>query len=376
MLNLLKQAVLLLSVLWSGIAGASDCRIGFDVGSSGIRVGVAGNPVSARASIDYLADVWPDNEINVTVEATMAALIQLPQTAALPEGCVKVAGGYSAWRLALERGNVTHLVGVLSEIHRRTGVALYVIPQDVEGSYGYHAAKQALGDRLHTPFVLDIGGGSLQIAGITGGWGTHLGQKTWRQLFCQQVKGSSDASCTTNPVGAKAQEQAATLLADELTAARKQLGSGLSLTAVSAPVVRSIHPVLQFLVNKGHIVADGVDAAGFSQSALAAAIAVLAPQDDGALDRLLDHCLEATQRPICSTRFIPVLVTDMLLVHALMRGLAVDRIEVAEADLTNVAGILADERALAWSSHYACYLRKLQQVGIDAFKADTRVCPP
>ncbi|MBF0155091.1 MAG: hypothetical protein HQL64_15235 [Magnetococcales bacterium] len=369
------------SLLVPETAPASGCHIGFDVGSSGIRVGPAlradrSEGTSAKVAIDYLADVRPNHEIKQTLDATIDALISLPKTAGLPEGCQAVAGGYSAWRMALQQGGSAHLVASLREIHQRTRVAFFVIPQDVEGTYGYHAAKKVLGSALQTPFILDIGGGSMQIAGQSGGWGSELGQKEWRRLFCAQIKGSPDPLCRPNPVGRSALAEVAQLLDPRIAEARAILGSGLGLTAISPPVVKAIHPAMHYLANERHWIAPTVDAQGLSRAALGEAIALLATQDDLAIVTLLDGCREKTAHPLCVPHLVSTLVTDMLLVHALMTGLNVERLDIASAEITNVPGILADQRALTWANHYACYLQKLGEVGIDAFKADPQGCGP
>ncbi|MBF0339817.1 MAG: hypothetical protein HQL95_02485 [Magnetococcales bacterium] len=356
-------------------AAANDCLIGFDVGSSGLRAGSLTSDKTAKVKVDYLADLWPDNRIDVTTDSSVAAFKKLPEEIGM-KGCLSLAGGYSAWRLAMEKGKPGDVARSLAEFHQRTGVYFFVIPQDVEGAYGYAAARQAMGEHLTTPFIIDIGGGSLQIASQQDGWGAPLGQKSWRKLFCEQVKHSTDANCPPNPAGKEAVEKSRQTLAPFVSQAIKKLGQGLAITAVSPLVVHGMHPVMRILAEKNPGMAAGVDARGFSRAALAAAIALLADKDDPQILKALANCRREDGKPTCQEQFVATFVSDMLLLHALMEGMQIDRIEVGEADITNVPGILADPRPKAWSQHYACYLTRLESQGIAAFTSDPGTCPP
>ncbi|MBC7905229.1 MAG: hypothetical protein H7Y60_00580 [Rhodospirillaceae bacterium] len=364
--------VLALSLAGCAQAPSQGCRVGFDIGSSGIRAGATTGDVQGRVSVDYLADVWADNVIDETVDATATALGEL---APRHHDCTAVAGGYSAWRLAAEKGGSDKVADTLRDLQRRTGAYVFVIPQAVEGSYGYFAAKQQLGERLTTPFILDVGGGSLQFAAGHTGWGTALGQKAWRKLFCAQVKGSENPNCATNPVGARAAEQSAQVLSNELAQAKAALGTGFAVTAVSTPVVHGVHPILAYLSHDRNAIAGRVDATGFDRAALDSAIGLLADKDDAGIVQLLNGCRDGAGKPICADRFASTFVTDMLLVRSFMAGLQVTRMDVAEADITNVPGILADERAFAWIKAYPCYLARLRAQGMDAYTSDPRSCP-
>jgi hypothetical protein len=150
---------------------ADDCRIAFDMGSSGVRAGADKAAAMPQVDIDVLADVVADGRIDSTLADTMVALRELPARGGFPTGCTSLAGGFSAWRLALQRGGSDAMAMLLADIRQRSGVALLVIPQEVEGRYGYLATQRALGPALRTTHILDIGGGSLQVASSASGWG-------------------------------------------------------------------------------------------------------------------------------------------------------------------------------------------------------------
>ncbi|MBF0310298.1 MAG: hypothetical protein HQL56_12300 [Magnetococcales bacterium] len=349
------------------------CRIGFDVGSSGIRVGFLEGPQTAKVSIDYLTDVWADDRIDVTVPATVEAFRRLPREAYLPTGCQAVAGGFSAWRLAAGQGDRRSLAATMAGIHRQSGVFLFVIPQEVEGHYGFVAAREAARGKLTTPFILDIGGGSLQIAGEARSWGVALGQKAWHKRLCARLKGSTEANCSLDPVGAGAMAKSREILSAELQSARESLGGGFALTAISAPVVKGMHPVLLYLARQG-VLRGGVDAGGFERRALEEAIRRLEGEDSASLLRMLEACRGEAVAPVCSTMGVGSLLSDMLLVQALLEALRIERVEVMAIEVNNVAGLLRDGRLAAWTKHYGCYLQRLQRDGVEAYASDPGGC--
>ncbi|MBF0611835.1 MAG: hypothetical protein G8345_16845 [Magnetococcales bacterium] len=372
--KMLVLACCVASGMGSMSAKADECRVGFDVGSSGLRVGTLESKETAKTGVDFLADVWSDNIINLTVDATVEAMTTLPEKIN-KKGCHGVAGGYSAWRYAMEKGKPEQVVETLKEIQSRSGVYLFVIPQDVEGSYGYVAAKEALGDRLTTSHILDIGGGSMQIASKDGGWGTALGQKAWMKLFCEKVKQEKVDVCQPNPVGKAALETYQSILAPYTFEAKNSLkvDGAFAITAVSTNVVNTTLPVLDHLVNLKKSVAGRVTADGFDRQALQGAIALLSNKDDKALLATLDGCLWQ-EKAFCDGKFIKSFVTDMLLVHAFMEALGLDWLHVGQANITNIPGILQDSRPLAWSKNYPCYLKRLQEQGSKAFNSDPGTC--
>ncbi|MBF0178806.1 MAG: hypothetical protein HQM03_02140 [Magnetococcales bacterium] len=367
-----RMPMLCLWLLLMPLSAGAECLVGFDVGSSGVRAGANHVGKVAKVRIDYLEDVWPDNRIDVTNEATIAAFRDLPQEIGAGENCAAVAGGYSAWRYALEKGKRADVAATLATFHQRAGVHFFVIPQEVEGSYAHLAAQRILKDKLQTPFVLDIGGGSMQFASRDNGWGAPLGQKSWRKRFCQSARNSANPDCAPNPVGEGALAATGKILGPEVAAARERLGQGARVTAVSSTVVREIHPILRHLFP-----ASGeVDENGFGRRPLAEAIRRLSTLDDAGILAALDGCRFTDARPTCDPRHVATFVTDMLLLHAFLEGLSIERIEVGAADVNNVPGLLADARPRAWISHYQCYLTRLQSGGVGAFLSDPGTCPP
>jgi hypothetical protein len=64
----------------------------------------------------------------------------------------------------------------------------------------------------------------------------------------------------------------------------------------------------------------------------------------------------------------------MLLVEGLLQATGGEDLEVSEIDLTNLPGLLADDRAFAWRGHYDCYLQRLRQLGLAAYASDPESC--
>lgn len=370
-----------LALLWLagacgfGFAHAENvCIHGFDVGSSGIRIGSTAAPGRAKVNIDYLDDVWVDKRIDTTIGETLDAFQTLPAKAALPTTCVPLAGGYSVWRLAAEQGDRDELAKTLKKIQAESGVYLFVIPQIIEGRYAYQMVVQSLGERLHTPYILDIGGGSLQIASANQGWGAPLGQRSWYRMFCEQIKHTPHPQCLPNPIGQDGWQQARQLLQHMIAGAPAELGKGVAVTAISKPVAYGVLPVLSHLLHHGLIKKGAVDASGFDREALEGGIAALAALDDEAILLLLDGCRGPAFKSPCQKPIISTMVTDMLLLQSLMETLEMPRLEVSQADITNVDGIMADAQAMAWSKQFDCYLERLRTVGTSAYLTDPSQC--
>ena len=337
---------------------SENCRIAFDMGSSGIRAGTTGNDFTTRADIDYLGPLWAGQGIAATLPATLAALRQLPIAAGFPADCEQVGGGFSAWRLALQQ-EPAGLVVALEQIRTATGVAVVVLPQQAEGSYGYFGARQLLGEKLVTSHVLDIGGGSLQVSGLASAFGEAMGQKIWQRFLCQEIRGSESSPCQLQPMSQEELAKARRLADARLAGASSVLATPLSMTAISRPVSRGVLPALLRL-------ADGdVSRQGFSRRSLSVGIEKLA----------LLSSDETAELVASSPPFVSYLLSDMLLVEGLLRVTGGDYLQVAELDLTNLPGLLADDRAYAWGRHYNCYLERLRSLGLAAYESDPASCP-
>jgi hypothetical protein len=344
---------------WLAVALAfaeAPCRVAFDMGSSGIRAGYAGSSVTPRAGIDYLAPLWAGHGLETVVAATISALRNLPEEGRFPENCARVGGGFSAWRLALQQ-DPGRLTAILAGIEAASGVAILVMPPLQEGAYGYYGARQLLGDRLKSTHILDIGGGSLQIAGERTAYGALLGQKVWHQQLCREIR-QADAACTLQPLNEDELAAARALLAKNLAGVRGALPERVTLTAISRTVSRGIRPVIERLEP-----ADRTD--GMLQgSAISAAIARVAGQTGAETKVLVDGTgANATY-----------LLSSLLLVEGVLAATDGDALQVAEIDLTNLPGLLADDHAFAWQLHYGCYLARLQSLGIDAYASDPATC--
>jgi len=336
----------------------APCRIAFDLGSSGIRAGASEQSATARRDIDYLGPLWAGRSLAETIGPTIFALRDLPAEAGFGRDCLRIAGGFSAWRLQAEQ-DAELLATLLGRIQLASSVAVLVIPQNSEGRYGYFGAQQRLGAQLTTSHILDIGGGSLQIAGQERSFGTALGQQAWRRLLCQTLRDNAAADCPLQPLSQAELASAAELLKQKLAGLADTLGDAVSLTAISRPVTQGIMPAVTKLQGLS------ADASLLPRPALQASIAILSEWS----------LAETSQRLGIPEKFAAYLLSDMLLVDGLLQATGADHLAVAELSLTNLPGLLADERALAWAQHYDCYLQRLRQSGIAAFDSDPATCP-
>jgi hypothetical protein len=345
--------------LWLVAAAASadsGCRIAFDMGSSGIRAGSTTSRETARTSIDYLSPLLAGRGLTDTLPATVAALVELPREAGFAADCARFGGGYSAWRLALQQDPAA-LVATLERTHAQSGVAVLVVPQAQEGAYAYAGARKLLGDRLLTTHILDIGGGSLQIAGNDSVYGAALGQKTWHHRLCRELQRPPGLPCDLLPLSSDELARARALLAGLLDGAAAALPRSLTITAISRPVTRGVMPALARLGKETAAPASG-------REALARAIDTLAVLTTE----------EAARRSSTPPKYTAYLFSDLLLVEGLLQATGADTLRAADIDIDNLPGMLADERPYAWGAHYACYLERLRTQGIDAFSSDPRSC--
>lgn len=327
------------------------------MGSSGIRAGASDSQAITRASIDYLASLRAGHGLDDAIAPTIAALRELPRQGGFAADCARVGGGFSAWRLALQQ-DAGKLAADLAHIEAESGVAVLVIPQNVEGAYGYFGARQLLDGRLKTSHVLDIGGGSLQVAGARTTFGEALGQKIWHQKLCQAIRHTAGQPCVLQPMSRAELARSRALLAKQLRGVGAALPEKVTMTAISRPVTQGVAPAVARLLGKpvGH--------ARLARAELAKAIGKTA-----------GLTLEKTAARLDNLpKYAAYLLSDMLLVEGLMRATGGRYLQIAEIDLTNLPGLLADDIAFAWSDNYGCYLERLRELGLDAYASDPATC--
>ncbi len=346
--------------LLAAVAAAGEpCRVAFDMGSSGIRAGQSGRPEVLRADIDYLTPLSAGRGLADTLPATVAALRDLPAQGGFDPGCTRLGGGFSAWRMAAQEDR-RKLAGDLEAIRNRSGVAVLVIPQRQEGAYGYLGARRLLGDRLTTSHILDIGGGSLQIAGENHSFGAQFGQKLWHRELCKALRHSAELPCALQPLTPAELDSARQLLRSRLQGIARDLPGGARMTAISRPVTRGVAPAVAHLFNRP----AGLDS--LSPTLLRATLEVNASLG-------LD---EMANRLGSERKHAAYLISDLLLVEGLMQATGNHDLRIAELDLTNLPGLLADDRGYGWVAQHDCYLRRLRAMGVGAYFSDPATCAP
>lgn len=359
MIRILLSALLICAL---GPSWAQECRVAFDLGSSGMRAAARGAGASdrvARLDLDLLAPLWAGLGLDSHFEPVASGLQDLPRQAGWPASCVKLGAGFSAWRLAWSQ-NPSSLVSMLAQLQQRTGVSVLVMPQTVEGQLAYRSAQSALGPALKTSHVLDMGGGSLQIAGERGSFGTDLGQRSWRQRLCQQLRGIN--LCNLQPLLLADLANARDLAGVSFEELPARAGPVISLTAISRPITRGVLPALRVMHGLGESKAG---ASTITLGELSAAIDALAPLD-----------VQATaHRTGAAVNFSANLLPDMLLLEGLMRAAHLQQIEVSEVSIDNLSALLMDERAFAWAGQHGCYLERLKASGLQAYFSDPASCP-
>jgi len=353
--------VLGLALGLAGLAAQAEtrCRIAFDVGSSGVRVGASNSAAQAQVDIDYLTPLWAGRGLDDTVVPTVAALNKLPIEAGLSAQCDRVAGTFSAWRLAWQQ-SAGDTAALMARLQAETRVAVLVLPQSVEGAYAYASARQALGSRLTTSHVLDIGGGSLQIAGERTTYGQALGQKSWHQRLCTTLRQSAVASCELQPMSAADLQTARRLLDEQFSDMAATLGPQTTLTAISRPVTRGVAPAVHLLVAGKTEPLDPLSAQDISN-----AIQQMAGLSSG----------DMAARLATPSSYATYLLSDMLLLEGLLRATGGAHIQVIEGTLSILPALLSDDTAFQWSAHYACYLERFKASGPNAYFSDPASCP-
>lgn len=344
-------------LLAAGATAGEPCRIAFDMGSSGIRAGSTGHAEVPRADIDYLTPLTAGRGLAETLPATASALRNLPASAGFASDCIRIGGGFSAWRLAASEDR-RQLANDLAALRRDTGVAVLVIPQRQEGAYGYVGARQLLGPRLATSHILDIGGGSLQIAGQRQSFGALFGQKLWHRRLCQALGRGDTMPCQLQPLTADELGRARSLLQQHLAGIGRALPQGASLTAISRPVTRGVAPAVAHFFNRP----AGLDSV--SPAMLRATLELHAG---------LDLSTTASQLG-ADPKHAAYLISDLLLVEGLLQATGNRDLRIAEIDLTNLPGLLADDHAYRWAAQYDCYLERLRQSGSAAYDGNPATC--
>ena len=355
-----------LRTLFAGLAGCliaalasagEPCRIAFDMGSSGIRAGATGRSEVPRADIDYLGPLSAGRGLAEALPATIAALRDLPAQGGFDTNCTRLGGGFSAWRMATQEDR-RKLAGDLEAIHSASGVAVLVIPQRQEGAYGYLGARQLLGKQLSTTHILDIGGGSLQIAGESHSFGALFGQKLWHRELCKALRNSSELPCRLQPMTPAELDSARQLLQSRLQGIARDLPGGARMTAISRPVTRGVAPAVARLFNRPGSLDD------ISPTMLRATLELHAGLS-------LD---EMAERLGSERKHAAYLISDLLLVEGLMQATGGHNLRIAELDLTNLPGLLADERGYRWADSHDCYLQRLRTMGVGAYFSDPATC--
>ena len=343
-------------------ATETDCRIAYDLGSSGIRAGSAATAERPKQELAALTRLWAGEAIGRIGEDTAGTLRRLRSQLPLPAECPQLGAGYSAWRLAYQRDPAA-LVAALAAIRASSGVAVLVAPQELEGRYGYQGARQALGGRLTTSHILDLGGGSLQLAGERQSYGDALGQKAWQKALCEALRPGQPLPCALTPLNRDELERARALRDGKLAPLAGVLAAPVTLTAISRPLSRGVLPALQRLLATPEGAAPEI-----TRGELRAAIGRLAALP-------AEAAMTATGSP---ASHLPYLLSDLLLVEGLLQATGAERLQVAEIDLSNVPGLLADPHAWRWqeAAAYACYLQRLERDGpAAAYASDPASCP-
>jgi hypothetical protein len=337
---------------------APPCRIAFDIGSSGVRAGASNNTAVAQVDIDFLAPLWAGRGLEDTFGQTVTALKNLPLGAGFSARCDRVGAAFSAWRLAWQLA-AGETAALMARLQVDTGVAVLVMPQLAEGAYAYASALDLLGPRLTSSHVLDVGGGSLQIAGARSTYGQSLGQKSWHQLLCASLRQSAVPACDLQPMAAEDLQAARLTLDEKLSGISAALEPFTTLTAISRPITRGVAPAVRLWVEGKAGPMDRLFAKDLS-----AAITALAALSS-------DKIATLTGTP---PSYAAYLLSDMLLLEGLLRATSATDIKVIEGTLSILPALLSDDKAFKWSLHYGCYLERFKVSGPDAYFSDPATC--
>jgi exopolyphosphatase/pppGpp-phosphohydrolase len=233
-----------------------------------------------------------------------------------------------------------------------------------EGAYGYFGARQLLGEKLNTSHVLDIGGGSLQVAGERSSYGEALGQKIWQRSLCQEIRNAESTPCNLQPLTGEELAIARNLLQEKLDGISFALPEPVTMTAISRPVSRGVLPAVRRLAGAA-AQPNQFPPNQLQRSAISTAI-----QQIAVLSR------EETATLLGSpSAYVAYLLSDMLLVEGLLLATGGETLQVTELDLTNLPGLLNDDQAFTWGRRYDCYLQRLQTIGLAAYGSEPATCP-
>ncbi|MGH4035769.1 Ppx/GppA family phosphatase, partial [Actinomycetota bacterium Odt1-20B] len=137
-----------------------------DAGSHTVRLTVvdteAGAPLpvhTAKRRLRLAQLVGPDGTIGPEAMDRLGDAVASAREEALKQG----SGEPSAFATAVVR-DAPNCVEVLDEVRQTSGVPLHVLPGEVEAEVTFLAARRWMGWRSGPLLVLDIGGGSLEVA--------------------------------------------------------------------------------------------------------------------------------------------------------------------------------------------------------------------
>lgn len=142
-------------------------RLGvLDVGSNTVHLlvvdahrGAHPTPMSSEKTVLKLAEQVEDGRLTKAGEDRLVRTVATAKQSAVDLGCAELmAFATSAVR------EVTNAAAVLGRIHNETGVMLRVLPGAQEATYTFLAVRRWYGWSAGRLLVLDIGGGSLEMA--------------------------------------------------------------------------------------------------------------------------------------------------------------------------------------------------------------------
>ena len=153
-------------------------------------------------------------------------------------------------------------------------------------------------------------------------------------------------------------DSARQLLQLRLKGIARDLPGGARMTAISRPVTRGVAPAVARVFNRP---------AGLEEISPTMLRATLELNAGLNLD-------EMAERLGSERKHAAYLISDLLLVEGLMQATGGHNLRIAELDLTNLPGLLADERGYRWADSHDCYLQRLRTMGVGAYFSDPATC--